>query len=169
MLHDALDLCAGPGRHPLAQDRRPPASAPTRSAPACTARQVRRGTDVCIIGVGKMLAAAAEAGRDRSRPRASSVTVWDPRVVKPLDPTMLDDAAGHPVRGHRRGRPARRRRRLGDRRRSCAAVAHGGGPAGRACWACPTAYIPHGKPDAILAELGLDADGIAATVRDLRC
>jgi deoxyxylulose-5-phosphate synthase len=26
----------------------------------------------------------------------------------------------------------------------------------------PPAYIPHGKPDAILAELGLDAAGIAA-------
>jgi 1-deoxy-D-xylulose-5-phosphate synthase len=28
----------------------------------------------------------------------------------------------------------------------------------------PVAYIPHGKPDAILAELGLDAAGIAAAV-----
>ena len=31
----------------------------------------------------------------------------------------------------------------------------------------PVAYIPHGKPDAILADLGLDAEGIAATARSL--
>jgi len=29
----------------------------------------------------------------------------------------------------------------------------------------PTRYIPHGKPDAILADLGLDGPGVAATVR----
>jgi len=28
----------------------------------------------------------------------------------------------------------------------------------------PTAYIPHGKADVILAELGLDAAGVASTV-----
>jgi 1-deoxy-D-xylulose-5-phosphate synthase len=31
----------------------------------------------------------------------------------------------------------------------------------------PTRFIPQGKPDRILAQLGLDADGIVATVR--RC
>ncbi len=31
----------------------------------------------------------------------------------------------------------------------------------------PAAYIPHGKPDAILAELGLDAAGIAASALGL--
>ncbi len=31
----------------------------------------------------------------------------------------------------------------------------------------PVEYLPHGKPDAILAELGLDADGIAAEARRL--
>jgi len=31
----------------------------------------------------------------------------------------------------------------------------------------PTIFIPHGKPDSILAELGLDATGIAAAARDM--
>jgi 1-deoxy-D-xylulose-5-phosphate synthase len=31
----------------------------------------------------------------------------------------------------------------------------------------PSAYIPHGKPDTILAELGLDAAGVVAAVRSL--
>ena len=29
----------------------------------------------------------------------------------------------------------------------------------------PSAYLAHGKPDAILADLGLDAAGVAAEVR----
>jgi 1-deoxy-D-xylulose-5-phosphate synthase len=29
----------------------------------------------------------------------------------------------------------------------------------------PTTYLPHGRPDRILAELGLDAAGIAAATR----
>ncbi len=28
----------------------------------------------------------------------------------------------------------------------------------------PSAYIPHGKPDALLAELGLDTDGILSEI-----
>jgi 1-deoxy-D-xylulose-5-phosphate synthase len=31
----------------------------------------------------------------------------------------------------------------------------------------PTRFIPQGKPDKILAHLGLDANGIASTVRGL--
>jgi deoxyxylulose-5-phosphate synthase len=31
----------------------------------------------------------------------------------------------------------------------------------------PVQFIPHGKPDDILASLGLDAPGIAASVRRL--
>ena len=38
------------------------------------------------------------------------------------------------------------------------------GPRG-AVLGTPTAYIAQGKADAILADLGLDAAGVAATVR----
>jgi deoxyxylulose-5-phosphate synthase len=31
----------------------------------------------------------------------------------------------------------------------------------------PTKFLAHGKPDRILANLGLDATGIAATIRRL--
>ena len=76
---------------------------------------------------------------------------------------MIADAADAPARGHRRGRPARRRRRRRHRRRASTALRHRLPPS--RCWASRSTYIPHGKPDAILADLGLDADGIAATVR----
>ena len=38
----------------------------------------------------------------------------------------------------------------------------------RSCSACPPGSSPQGKPDHILAQLGLDADGIAASVRSMR-
>ena len=89
--------------------------------------------------------------------------MWDVRAVKPLDPEMLADAAGHPAVRHRRGRPPRRRRRRGHAptpSSSAATVARRS-----RCSASRSGYIPHGKPDAILADLGLDAAGIAASAR----
>jgi 1-deoxy-D-xylulose-5-phosphate synthase len=130
-------------------------------------RRLRTGTDVCLLSVGKMLDAAEQAA-DELEAEGVSVTLWDVRVVKPLDPEMLADAATHPLvvtieDGLREGG-------AGDAMRD--AIGHlGGGATGRArveVLGTPVAYIPHGKPDAILAELGLDAAGIAATVRSAR-
>jgi deoxyxylulose-5-phosphate synthase len=39
---------------------------------------------------------ACEAGADRLTADGASVTPWDARVVKPLDPEMLADATTHP-------------------------------------------------------------------------
>jgi 1-deoxy-D-xylulose-5-phosphate synthase len=164
MLHDALDIESGPSAIRWAKTM-PPSVGPDEVGHGLHARKVRTGTDVCLIGVGKMLGAATEAA-DRLEAEGVSVTVWDPRVVKPLDPEMLDDAAGHPAvvtieDGMREGgvgaaiadalccrgldEPAPKIKVLGT----------------------PVAYIAHGKPDQILADLGLDADGIVAAVRDV--
>ncbi len=164
MLHDALDLCAGPAaiRWPKTAA---PSVGPDEVGSGLDARLVRRGTDVCIIGAGKMLAAATEAA-EALEAEGVSVTVWDPRVVKPFDEAMVDDALEHPVVvtvedgladggvGSAFADELRRR-------------AHGGGPK-IAVLGVPDRYIPHAKPDVILAQLGLDAAGIANTVRDLR-
>ncbi len=95
MLHDALDLCAGPAaiRWPKTAA---PSVGPDEVGSGLDARLVRRGTDVCIIGAGKMLAAATEAA-EALEAEGVSVTVWDPRVVKPFDDAMVDDALEHPV------------------------------------------------------------------------
>ena len=55
----ALRRRRGAGGHPLAQDRGPavPVTGEGRSA-----RLVREGTDVCLIGVGKLLAACRGGG-----------------------------------------------------------------------------------------------------------
>jgi 1-deoxy-D-xylulose-5-phosphate synthase len=83
--------------------------------------------------------------------------VWDVRVV-PLDPNMLDDAAEHPIvitaeDGVRDG---------GVGSLIADALARRDGPAPKVrVLGTPTQFIPHGKPDLILADLGLDGDGLA--------
>ena len=123
-------------------------------------RKLRDGRDVCVLAVGKMLDAAEKAA-DQLEAEGVSVTLWDVRVVKPLDPEMLAHAATHPLvvtaeDGLREGG-------AGDAIRD--AIAALGSDTPVEVLGTPVAYIPHGKPDAILAELGLDADGVARAVR----
>jgi 1-deoxy-D-xylulose-5-phosphate synthase len=127
-----------------------------------SARKVRTGTDVCIIGVGKMLEAAEDAA-DELAGRGISATVWDPRVVKPLDPAMVADAAGHPLvvtveDGIRVGGAgsflADAIAGLDEGHRSPPVVILG----------TPPEFLPHGEAPTILAALGLDGPGVAAAV-----
>jgi 1-deoxy-D-xylulose-5-phosphate synthase len=110
-----------------------------------------------------MLGAAREAAEALAADGIDA-TVWDVRVV-PLDPAMLDDAAGHPVvitveDGVREGGVGAM---IAD---TVSRGAAGHAPRVRVL-GTPVEYIPHGKPDAILAELGLDAAGVAAEARAL--
>jgi 1-deoxy-D-xylulose-5-phosphate synthase len=90
--------------------------------------------------------------------------VWDVRVARPLDDEMIVDAAGHPAvvtieDGYREG---------GIGAAIAGRLAEMGGSMPRIeVLGVPVQYIPHGKPDAILAGFGLDAEGVAATTRDL--
>jgi 1-deoxy-D-xylulose-5-phosphate synthase len=126
-------------------------------------RCVRRGRDVCLLAVGKMLE-TAEAAAAALEAEGCSATVWDVRVVKPLDPDMIADAAAHPLvvtieDGLREGG-------AGDAMRDAIdAIAPG---TDVHVLGTPVAYIPHGKPDQILAAFGLDAVGIATAVRNAR-
>ena len=52
--------------------------------------------EVCFLAVGKLLA-AAEAAADELEAAGVRCTVWDMRVVKPLDLEMIADAARHPL------------------------------------------------------------------------
>ncbi|MDY7106581.1 MAG: 1-deoxy-D-xylulose-5-phosphate synthase [Actinomycetota bacterium] len=159
MLHDALDLTEGPSliRWPKTAARN---VGDDEVGSGLAARRARAGSDVAILAVGKMLE-AAETAADELATQGIDATVWDVRVVKPLDPAMIADAAAHPVvvtveDGLRDGGAGTA---IADAitERCFGRVA----PPVRVL-GVPTAYIPHGKADAILAELGLDADGIAA-------
>ena len=149
-------------RYPKGPARQVP---PDEVGSGLSARLVRRGPDVCILAVGKLVEAAEEAAR-LLHLQGIGCTVWDVRLVKPLDPHMIADAAGAPLVvtaedgirvggagiGHgRRHRPGRRRR--GDARRPRVMVL-----------GVPDEYLAQGPPARIHAALGLDGPGIAASV-----
>ncbi len=127
------------------------------------ARCLREGADACILAVGDR-ARAALAAADLLAEDDIEVAVWDVRSVRPADPAMLDAAATSPlvvtvengVVGGGAGSE------LADRLTERAGVRHAP-PILRL--GVPTTYLPHGKPDHILSEIGLDAPGIAAATR----
>lgn len=127
-----------------------------------SARQLRTGADVALVGVGDRLGPVLEAAATLQE-QGVAATVWDPRVIRPADPVMLDDLAGHPVvvtveNGYvNGGAGAYLVDRMVDR-----AGLHAAPPALRL--GVPDGYLPHAPPDRILAELGLDAAGIVASV-----
>jgi 1-deoxy-D-xylulose-5-phosphate synthase len=165
MFHDALEITSGPVaiRWPKTMARQVDAD---DVGHGLHARRVRTGDDVCIIAVGKLVEAAEQAA-DTLTGEGVSTTVWDARVVKPLDPDMLADAARHRFvitaeDGLREGGIGSV---IADRITELA-VPTDVAPRVKVL-GTPVEYIPHGKPDAILAELGLDAAGIAAAARSL--
>ncbi len=121
------------------------------------ARRVRHGPDVCIVAVGPLLEAAEEAGRLLAH-QGVDATIWDARAVKPLDPAMLADAARHPLvvtveDGVLQGGAG-----------TSIARALAGDQVPVLALGVPDQYIPHGNRNRILARLGLDAAGIAASI-----
>jgi 1-deoxy-D-xylulose-5-phosphate synthase len=135
------------------------------------ARRVRAGEDVCIAAAGPLVGAAEEAA-GLLEDVGVSTTVWDVRVVKPLDADLVADAARHRLvvtveDGVREGGVgARIVDALG-----AAALVRGdlGGPEGApplVVLGVPDAYVAHGDPATIRSELGLDGVGIAAAARD---
>ncbi len=128
-----------------------------------SARRTRRGDgSVCLLAVGKMLEAAEEAAGKLAGDGVEA-TVWDVRVVSPPDPAMLTDAAEHGlvvtiedgVRVGGAGSFLVDALRAASTARPLVPVRTLG---------IPRHYMAHGKPDAILAELGLDGPGVAASV-----
>jgi 1-deoxy-D-xylulose-5-phosphate synthase len=129
-----------------------------------SARQVHRGDGtVCLLAVGKLVEAAEEAAGKLAADGVDA-TVWDVRVVSPPDPIMLADAASHGLvvtieDGIRVGGAGTF---LVDAMRGLPEIDHPLPPVH--VLGVPPRYIPQGRPDGILADLGLDGPGIAAAV-----
>jgi 1-deoxy-D-xylulose-5-phosphate synthase len=164
MLHDALELCTdGPAVIRFPKTMPPDDDGTDEVGSGLMARKLRSGSDVCLLAVGKMLA-SARAAAETLAAEGIDATVWDVRVAKPLDELMLDDAATHPAvvtveDGYREG---------GIGSAIAGRLAQRPGPTpDLAVLGVPVQFIPHGKPDAILAGFGLDADSVAATARDI--
>ena len=158
MLAEALSL-DGP-----AMIRFPKTPAPWREPGApvgsgLEGRRTRSGDgSVCILAVGKLLAAAEEAA-DALISDGIDATVWDVRVVSTPDPAMLADAARHRVvvtaeDGIRQGGAGMF---IGDALRSSCAC---GTAPPVVNLGIPRAYLPQGKPDRILAQLDMLDDAL---------
>jgi 1-deoxy-D-xylulose-5-phosphate synthase len=93
------------------------------------------------------------------------LTVWDVRLVSEPDPAMVADAARHDTvitaeDGVRQGGAGMF---LADAiRASCS----GGTAPPVVSLGIPRAYIPQGKPNDILSQLGLDGPGLARSARE---
>ena len=127
------------------------------------ARRIRAGDGrVALLGFGQMLP-AVQAAVELLDAEGIDCTLYDPRAVQPLDPEMIDDLASHDLvvtaeDGLRiGGAGAGVRDALADRDADSRVRVLG----------IPTEYIPHDHPDVIHARFGLDAPGIATSVRDL--
>jgi 1-deoxy-D-xylulose-5-phosphate synthase len=93
--------------------------------------------------------------------------VWDVRLVKPLDEEMLAEAATYArvvtvEDGYREGGAGSA---IADRLAEITTDREDGDGPSVTVLGVPVRFIPHGKPDDILASVGLDSAGIAATVR----
>lgn len=123
------------------------------------ARRLRTGDGkLAILAVGKMVAASLTAA-ERLAERGVEATVWDARCCAPLDAEMIRDAASHERvitiedgigDG---GVGSTMATRIHDIDHRCRVDVLG----------VPTRFIPHAKPDRVLAQIGLDADGILTT------
>ncbi|HXQ19194.1 MAG TPA: 1-deoxy-D-xylulose-5-phosphate synthase [Acidimicrobiales bacterium] len=128
-------------------------------------RLVREGDgSVCLLAVGKLLEACQEAAAELSA-EGIDVTVWDVRVVSPPDPELLRDAARHRLvvtaeDGFRHGGAGMF---LLDAMRALVPDA----TPMTSVLGVERAYVAQGRPDDILAALGLDGAGIARSVRRL--
>jgi 1-deoxy-D-xylulose-5-phosphate synthase len=126
------------------------------------ARQVCRGDgSLCVLAVGKMAPAAYKA-LELMGDEASKVTLYDVRVLPP-DASMIDDALAHErvvsvEDGTRHGGAgtlmvSALRSRAQDLARPFPTTRILG---------TPRAYLEQHRPDKLLAELGLDPEGLAA-------
>jgi 1-deoxy-D-xylulose-5-phosphate synthase len=125
------------------------------------ARRVRAGDgSVCVLAIGKLVGAAEKAA-EQLVANGVEVTVWDVRCCAPLDAGMIADAAAH-----RTVITCEDGIREGGIGMTIADQVHAIAPTVPVeVLGVPTTFIPQAKPDRILARFGLDADGIAATIR----
>jgi 1-deoxy-D-xylulose-5-phosphate synthase len=119
-----------------------------------------RGGDVLLLGLGKLAVSCEEATR-LLRQDGIRVTLVDPRWVKPLDPRLGAVAGAHRLvvtvedNVLAGGFGSAVAEVLSDEEVHTPLLRLG----------IPDQFLPHGKRDVLLAELGLDAVGVAEQIR----
>jgi 1-deoxy-D-xylulose-5-phosphate synthase len=132
---------------------------PVEPLPVGRWEELRKGSDVVIFAVGRMVEVAMEAA-ERLEVQKVSCAVVNARWIKPVDPRIADWARSHPV--------------VVTVEDNVGTGGFGGavlealaprGLAGRVrMLALPDAFLPQGKASDILKEHGLDAAGVAKAV-----
>jgi 1-deoxy-D-xylulose-5-phosphate synthase len=132
---------------------------PVEPLPIGRWEELRKGSDVVIFAVGRMVEVAKEAA-ERLEIQKVSCAVVNARWIKPVDPRIVDWARAHPV--------------VVTVEDNVGAGGFGGavletlaphGLAGRVrMLALPDEFLPQGKASDILKEHGLDAAGVAKFV-----
>jgi 1-deoxy-D-xylulose-5-phosphate synthase len=163
MLHDAMVLAAeGPVviRYPKGKARSVDAS---RVGSGLSALKLAGGDgSIAVLAVGKMVG-AAESALPLLEAAGIRATVYDVRSCAPLDAAMIADAAAH-----RCVLTVEDGIRDGGIGSLIADAVHAASPhVVVESLGVPTKFIPHNKPDVILASLGLDAAGITASAQRL--
>ena len=163
MLHDAMTLSSsGPVviRYPKGAAR----SVGTGAIGSGTTSHTLASGDgrIAILAIGKIVGAAEKAVESLTA-AGINATLIDVRCCAPLDPAMISLAASHTAvltceDGILDGG-------IGA---SIATAVHALNPATRVeSLGVPTQFIPHNKPDVILARFGLDVAGITAAATRL--
>ena len=163
MLHDAMTLAAeGPVviRYPKGMARSVDAA---RVGHGLSALKLATGDgSVAILAIGKMVG-AAEASLAVLEAAGIHATVYDVRSCTPLDADMIRDASTH-----RAVLTVEDGIRDGGIGSLIADQVHALAPTVVVeSLGVPTKFIPHNKPDVILASLGLDSSGIVSAVQRL--
>jgi 1-deoxy-D-xylulose-5-phosphate synthase len=123
--------------------------------------QVRsRGRDVLLLGLGRLAVSCEEAAR-LLRQDGIGVSLVDPRWVKPLDPRLAAVAGAHRLVVTVEDNVLAGG--FGSAVAEVLADEQVGTPLLRL--GIPDRFLPHGKRDVLLTELGLDPVGIAERVR----
>ena len=125
---------------------------------------------VCILAIGKIVGAALEAAETLKASNVD-VTVWDVRSCAPLDPAMIADAMQHDIvitaeDGIRDGGIGMTiENTINDMSTSTTSTTNKR-PVIRVL-GVPTSFVPTAKPQVILHQMGLDSQGIVATVHNM--
>ena len=140
-----------------------PKSAEWTSAPIEVGRGavVRTGDDVLLVAAGKMVSVAMAAA-ERLDAHGVSASVVDIRFIKPLDPDIALLAARHRAVCTIEDGTA-----VGGLGSAVCELLEGAGvtvPVRRL--GLPDRFIEHGDPAALLAQFGLDRDGVVAAARE---
>jgi 1-deoxy-D-xylulose-5-phosphate synthase len=146
----------------------PPVALDGRVGSGLTARLLREGDGtICLIGVGKMVQRCVAAA-SLLEAEGISATVYDARVVSPVDEAMLADALRHSaiVTAEDGTRIGGAGAYMIDAAQRLSAQRNETMPRVRVL-GTPRDFLAHGRPEEILTSLGLDASGISDSAQRL--